>query len=118
MTQKKFENIIFKSFLHLDPIYLSELDNAVNYYFLTKSELIVEISYQFNYFKSKGVTSLIPRPIRCQYCFPDAKAYEFINPKNNLIIERYVINKENNGSYTFHLCGNSLPEVGTEIPPF
>lgn len=118
MTQKEFEDIIFSAFLNLDITSLYKLDNDAMYYHLTKEELIEEFNYTFNLFKSKGIKGLFPKPSKCNECHPHAKTYVFHDTANQLPIEKYIIQKENENSYILRMCSNGSGSKGKLFQPF
>lgn len=118
MTQKEFENIIFSAFLNLEIKWFDMLDDGATYYYLTKKELIEEFNYTFNLFKSRGIKGLKPKASKCNECHPQANTFVFYDTANQLPIEKYIIQKENENSYILRMCSNGSGSTGELFQPF
>src|SRR5690606_24537871 len=102
--------------LSIEPF--KNIDETADYSHNYKHEFIDEMQTLFEKFKSRGLTSLIAKPSKCNYCYPTGKAYSFHNPDTDEFIIRYVIFQESEKVYRVEECRNKPIPDGEDGLPF
>ena len=112
------EQSLINAIQNLNISFLDTLDKTADYSHNYKHEFIAEMQTLFEKFKSRGLTSLIAKPSKCNYCYPTGKAYSFHNPDTDEFIIRYVIFQESEKVYRVEECRNKPIPDGEDGLPF
>lgn len=117
MTIQDLENIIVNCFTTLNAEGLYKLNSQVYYSGLDKEQIIEELEKEINKLKVKGVKELKSEVTSCDYCYPFANAFNFLDKNTGEFILRYVIHQENIIEFKVEQCKNRyLPSSKDGLP--
>lgn len=117
MTLPKLEKLVIDAFTTLNVSGLLQLDSNALYSGLDKEQIIEEIEKEIKIIRATGLCVLSFQPTTCNFCYPTANAFNFLNKNTGELILRYVIHEENPFDYKVEECKNrAIPDREDGLP--
>lgn len=109
------EEIILQSLIFLDTSILAELPDDENILYnenCYRENLISELEFDMKKIRGKAKSPLLIKKGKCNFCYPNNKAYNFHNPKTDELIFTSVVDKVDDEQYIAMVCENkSRPKL-------